>query len=177
MTIADLTSINESDTSLNDTPNGATMMIEERRNKQRITFISRAKTVSRIVFWNADTLTVRLIMANASILWALALVVDPTTFMRHGYEIMKTYGNEYEWAAAFFLHGIGVYWRLFDIKARPTWALIINAWGLGVWLLSTLAINLAIKTLPASACLEWVLCFFSAWALYKTGLKGEVVTP
>ncbi len=152
-------------------------MIEDRRTQVRVTVWSRIKTVGRVVFWNADTLTVRLIMANASIVWCISLLVDPHTFNRPVYALMRTYGDEHQWAAVFLLHGLGVYWRLFDVKSRPTWALLINSLGLGVWLLSTVALNLAVNNINASTSLEWILCLASAWALYRTGLKGEIVTP
>lgn len=128
--------------------------------------------VIQLVFYRGDTITVRLLLANASIAWAIIVMLLPETFNRHGWELMRVFPH-WSWALAFFLHGIGVYWRVFDSKQRTGWALAINGLGLAVWLLSTILINLAIGTIAASTSLEWIMCFASAWALYRTGLKSE----
>lgn len=138
------------------------------------------KLVARAVFTAADTSTIRLILAWASLLYALVLVISmfvgQPTFSRPFFSIMAWFGNEWMWSTAFFLHFVGVHWRIFDINSRPNWALTINGFGFIIWFVSTLSTNLAAQTLTPSTMLEWTMCAASAWALFRTGLKREVVT-
>jgi hypothetical protein len=131
----------------------------------------------KVVFSTSDTTTIRLLLANASLLWAAGLLIDQDTFERSGYQVIRAFGGEYAWATWFLLHFVGVYWRLFDPRSRPNWALAVNTFGLFLWLTSTLSINIALGGFTTSTALEWTLCVASAWALFRTGLKKEVVTP
>jgi hypothetical protein len=125
----------------------------------------------------ADTTTIRVLLANASLLWAVALAYDTDAF-RHGCcGLMNTFGDETTWALLFSAYFVLTYWRLIDRRARPRWAVAVNTFGLFLWLTSTLSINIAAGHFDPSTALEWVLCAASAWALYRTGLKTEVVTP
>lgn len=128
--------------------------------------------VTELVFYKADTITVRLLLANASILWALGAILFPDTFERNGYQIMSLIPRGV-WAALFMAHGLGVYWRIFDPEQRREWALVVNGLGLVVWLLSTILINIAVGEFAIGTSLEWIMCGASAWTLYRTGLKSE----
>lgn len=128
--------------------------------------------IVELVFYRADTITVRLLLANASILWAVGVMFYPDTFTRRGWEIMRLVPH-WAWALAFMMHGLGVYWRIFESKQRTGWALAVNALGLAVWLLSTILINIAVGEFAVGTSLEWIMCAASAWALYRTGLKSE----
>jgi hypothetical protein len=125
----------------------------------------------------ADTTTIRIILANASALWVVAAIADPGAFDRPGFVVMAHLAPMWVWAIGFLLHFAGVYWRLFDPISRPIWALAVNAFGFFLWFTSTAAINLALGTFTPGSALEWTLCGASAWALYRTGLHREIVTP
>lgn len=125
----------------------------------------------------ADTTTIRIILANASLLWVVASIIDPTAFHRPGFAVMAQLAPLWVWAAGFLLHFVGVYWRLFDPVSRPVWALAVNASGFFLWFTSTAAINVALGSFTPGSALEWTLCGASAWALYRTGLQPEIVTP
>ena len=59
-----------------------------------------------------------------------------------------------------------------DAKAR----LAVNFFGFVLWLYSTLCMNLALGYFPPSSALEWTIIAFAGWALYRTGLKSELVS-
>lgn len=124
-----------------------------------------------------DTTTIRIILANASIAWTIALLLDPGAFDRRAFGLMKQFGNEHLWASAFALHFFGVYWRLIDRRSRPVWAMFINGFGFLLWFISTAALNFAIGFFSPSLCLEVTMVAASGWALYRTGLQPEIVTP
>lgn len=138
------------------------------------------KHVTKTVFTAADTSTIRLILAWASLLYAAVLVysmlIGSPTFDRPFFALMAFYANEWVWAALFTLHWFGVHWRLFDVRSRPNWALAINMHGFFLWFISTLSVNIAARVITPSTVLEWTMCAASAWALYRTGLKKELVT-
>ena len=95
--------------------------------------------MARVVFQRSDSTTVRLILANASALFAFNLWAGHLIFERPVFQIMAAIGNEHAWAVAFLLHFAGVYWRLFDPVSRVAWGLAVNVLGLTVWLLATVA--------------------------------------
>lgn len=139
--------------------------------------IAQVTNLIKVVALCADTTTIRIILANASLMWAIASLLDPLAFQRDAYAVLRQVADQSVWAAAFLLHFAGVYWRLFDPVARPIWALVINSYGFAVWFVSTAAVNLAVGGFAPGSALEWTMCMASAWALYRTGLNREIVTP
>lgn len=125
----------------------------------------------------ADTTTIRLILAWASFCWAVALALDINAFDRKPFALMREFGNEYVWIAGFFLHWVGVHWRFIDRRSRPMWALFVNASGFLLWFVSTAALNFSVGFFSPSFCLEVTMVAASGWALYRTGLQPEIVTP
>lgn len=159
--------------------------------------------IARLVFYTADTLTVRLLMAWGSGVYAVLLVWPhisnalrtaivemmpvlgrwvgvqhvPDLFTRPAYAIMALVpGGSWTWAGLFLLHMIGVHWRALDPKESIPWALAINILGLVVWAYSTASLALSLGTLLPSSALELVVIFFSFWILVRTGLQPEIVT-
>lgn len=126
----------------------------------------------RFVFTQADTIAVRLMLANMSLVWAFMLVVAGYQLDNSPYRPLSQLGSGCAWGAAFAVHGLGVYWRLFDPKERLTWSLIFNTIGFVTWFLLILSVDLKYgKTDPASA-MEWVICATLAWVLCRT-VSGE----
>lgn len=129
---------------------------------------------------SSDTFTVRLLIAWASGLYAVALIVATLQglelFTRPVYALMATVGNEWAWATAFLLHWAGVHWRILDPKEKVWAGITVNFFGFVLWLYSTLCMNLALGYFPPSSALEWTIIAFAGWALYRTGLKSELVS-
>lgn len=142
---------------------------------------STATLITRRIFFQSDTTTIRLLLATASLGWTLVLLGNQlagTPIMaREPYALMRVLGEDLLWAVVFFVHFVGVVWRLYDPLPRPFAALVVNAYGFAVWSISTAAINITIGFVPPGSALEWTMCAASAWALYRTGLQPESVTP
>ena len=136
---------------------------------------------TRRIFFQADTTTVRLLLATASLGWTLVLLgnnlLGEPVMARPAYAIMHIVCHDNVWALLFFIHFAGVTWRLYDPKPRPLAALLVNAYGFAIWTISTAAINIAVGFVPPGSALEWTMCAASAWALYRTGLQTEAVGP
>lgn len=136
---------------------------------------------TRRIFFQSDTTTIRLLLATASLGWTLVLIYNYVfgvpVMDRQAYWLMRIMGHDITWSVVFFLHFAGVVWRLYDLKPRPVAALLVNAYGFAIWTISTAAINIAVGFIPPGSALEWTMCAASAWALYRTGLQTEAVTP
>lgn len=135
-----------------------------------------AKYVTLTIFRNADTVTIRLLLAMASLGFAACLIFGNGVFERPGYHLMRKFGGEGVWAALFILHYVGVVWRLYDPVERVRWALVVNSFGFVIWAAMTLCLNLSIGSITPGTALEWTLVGASGWALYRTGLSGETVS-
>lgn len=138
--------------------------------------------IFKLVFFTADTLTVRLLLAVASFgyavlfIWPDASHAEPI-LQRKAYALMAFMpGGEWTWAGLFFLHWAGVHWRALDPKERIGWGLAVNTLGVVIWAYSTAALNIAVGTILPGQALEWTLVGASMWALYRTGLTAEVVS-
>jgi O-antigen/teichoic acid export membrane protein len=131
----------------------------------------------RLVFMEADTVTIRVLLATSSLFAATALLVDPGKFKQPAYSVVAQFGSVYMWALYFFLHFIGTYWRIFErSKSRPTWALAINTFGFAIWFVATASISWAVGSVGIVTSMGFTLCLASAWSLYRTGLGRDVVS-
>lgn len=134
------------------------------------------KYVTITILRNADTVTIRILLAMASVGFAGCLLLGNAVFARAGYHLMQKIGPEWFWAVLFMLHFFGVVWRLYDPVERIGWALIINSFGFVLWAVMTLCLNISLGSITPGTALEWTLVFASGWALYRTGLHGEAVS-
>lgn len=159
--------------------------------------------IARLVFYTADTLTVRLLLAWGSGVYALllvwphvsyavrfalvwmfpslegvvSLVHGPDLFTRPAYAIMALVpGGSWTWAALFMAHMLGVHWRALDPKESVPWLLTVNILGLALWAYSTASLVVSLRALLPSSALELVVILFSFWVLVRTGLQREIVT-
>jgi hypothetical protein len=160
--------------------------------------------IVQLIFFTADTLTVRLLLAWGSGLYAVLLVWPeianalrvpavailpglvewlewhrlPSVFARPAYAIMVLFpGGVWLWFGLYMGHMIGVHWRVFDPVERERWALSINILGFVVWAYSTASLVISLKALLPTSALELVVIFFSFWVMVRTGLQRELLTP
>ena len=139
--------------------------------------------VARLVFYTADTTTVRLLLAWASAGYAILLVVPffvpdmQHYFARSAFSLMAWLpGGEWAWFTLLMLHFVGVHWRIIEQRERVAVGIAVNALGFGLWLFSTTALTIGLGRVTPTAALEWVIILFAGWALYRTGLGDEVAT-
>jgi hypothetical protein len=136
---------------------------------------------TKLIFAHLDPATIRVLLAFASVLWAIgALPWMPFfyshPFGRHGYEVMSMMASEEVWAWLFLLHAAGVTWRFYERTERPNWNNAVNFFGFVLWGTTTGCINYSIGAYTNGTSMELALTCASAWALLKTGKVREVVT-
>lgn len=143
-------------------------------------WMSHINKVNKTLLWDQDTVTVRMILALASLLWSINAINHPEAFGQPAYSALRAFGSIYVtykvWSALFFLHFFASTWRIYDPVERKTWALVVNAYGLFIWLLVTISMNCAVGYVAVGTSVEWSLCMFASWALLRTGLRKETVT-
>jgi hypothetical protein len=135
------------------------------------------RRVTHSVFNDADSSTIRLLLANASLVWAAIVWFNPAVFERPSYDIMRAVAGHEVWSVAFLLHFLGVYWRTYDPVPRVVQGLIINGYGFMIWFFTTMSLNYYVGSPSPGTSAEFVLCLASAWALYKTGFNRELISP
>lgn len=138
--------------------------------------LDHIRRVNYSLFQDTDTSLVRSMLAAASLVWALFVWISPPVFDRPAYEIMRVVAPGWVWAWAFFLHFLGVLWRTYDPIPRMMPGLIINGYGFFIWFFSTVSLNYYVRGLSPGTAAELTLCAASAWALYKTGFKKELIS-
>lgn len=132
--------------------------------------------ILRLVFLESDTTPLRLMLALGSLGWTIGLWLPLHTFDRPVFAWMRFAAGEWIWGAAFLLHFIGVTCRMLDTKERIHWAVAINAWGLFVWLMSTLAQTASVGEYSPAMALEWVACAAAFVSLLRTGMNEEITS-
>lgn len=143
------------------------------------------RELTRVIFYESDTTTVRLLLASASLLYAIFLLInmalDQPTMSRPAYELMSIFGGksraDYIWAATFFAHFAGVIWRLYDLRQCDVCSFIVNAYGFLIWFGSTLMLSLGGGFFDPGKVLEWTLSAASLWALWRTARVPEIASP
>jgi hypothetical protein len=146
-------------------------------------FTQHLKLTGLRLFWDMDTTTVRLILGISSYLWGISGLIAPRTFNLKALTLMSAMAPWWTWCTLFIIHGVLVTWRFIDPKPRPRAALLVNTYGFLVWTTTTFMGSLSLSALEPSyavnplMAVEMVLCVFAGWALYRTGMTTEIVTP
>jgi hypothetical protein len=107
----------------------------------------------------------------------VTVISNPTQFNTPAFEIMRAVCGERMWSVLFLLHFVGVYWRTYDPVPRILMGLIINSYGFLIWFFMTVSVNLYVGWVSPVTALELTMCAASAWALYKTGFRRELISP
>lgn len=139
--------------------------------------MGRIFSVTKKLFWNADTTTIRVILAASSLLFAIALLLPGLQKTIVAYYLMFEIARPEVWAALFLLHFLALSWRFIDQTPRLGWALAINSFGLCLWLGYILLINFSLQFFAPGTSTEMVLCVMAAWSLFRTGTSNELLTP
>lgn len=139
--------------------------------------ISGIRDISRRIFWHAHPTTIRMLLGLSSLLYALAMFINPSVLQLPHYRIMMQIMPMWLWIALMVTHFIGVFWRVFDTRPRVRWAIAINVLGCYLWFTLTIATNLSMGRFIPGSSLEVITCLFAAWALIRTGVGKDVGTP
>lgn len=133
----------------------------------------------RIVF-KSDATTIRLLLAMSSLLWAIGAFTHPATFISSAYAVLDklAFGviTPPLWGALFLIHFVGVIWRLGPHRSN-FWGLVVNGYGLALWLSVTLALSYTLGGLTVGISPDWALCLFAGWAFIRSGKESDAISP
>ena len=135
-------------------------------------------------FRNEKPSIVRSILGVSSFVWAISVIIQPGTFDRPNFVHIKTFLGMTEylpamwepeprtaeiiWGLMFFLHGLGLALIARYKPKTDTWPLLVNAYGLTLWMLTSLGLNWAVHAFSPGSSMEFTVCAFATWALYRT---------
>lgn len=136
-------------------------------------FLAKTKTI----FIEGDTNTIRVLLAVASLIFALDLWAPYPIFLRPYWQPLAAVASQTGWGLAFFLHFILVMWRQYDDTPRPLTAFLINAYGLLLWFVVTGMLTQGTGNFAPTNSLELTVLLAGAVALVRTGLNDEKHSP
>lgn len=149
--------------------------ITERRGLWPVDWAYMRTLAIKTLFYS-DDVRIRYLMAFASLAWSVELWMAPETLDRPYFDVMKALSPWWAWAIAFFLHGAGAIWRIFERKERRGWALAVNGLGLLVWSASTGAQNMHSGRFVPSSSLEMFACAFLFMTFVSSGWGSKSTT-
>lgn len=143
----------------------------------RVPAVWRFATVMRMLFWNADTTTFRLIFSLSSLSLTGFMLLHPAAFGQPEYLLMRNLAPPEIWALIFALHWALITWRFLDPKPRVLISLAINCYGFAIWTLYVVLQDLSLGYFSVNSSSERVLLLFSFWTIVRTGTRREAVSP
>jgi len=153
--------------------------LERRRRSREGNLWQHVITVCLRILWHSHASTIRAMLGLSSLLWAIGVYTHPQSLFEYPYTIFTrlTLGPAPEmWVALFGVHFLGTLWRLFDPRQRVKWGLVVNSYGLALWLLVTIGLTVELRGLSPANATTWAITLFSGWALYKTGARDDRVS-
>jgi len=139
--------------------------------------VRSVQRVVREIVLGSDTTTIRILLANASLLWAIMMLTQPGILLHPSFDIMMSIASKPVWVIAFLLHFVGVYWKAYNVKSKGDRCMITNGYGFMLWFFTTVSTNYYVGAMDPGTALEIVICGASAWALYKTGSLADARNP
>lgn len=134
------------------------------------------RLVLRKTLVSSDDVRIRWMMGLASIAWALTLWTQPHFLDRRFFEIMRAMMPAWGWGLCFFAHGAGAMWRIFERRERIAWGLVVNGWGVAVWVAATVAQDIVGGWDVPSSTLEVFGCLFLLGSMVTTGSASKSTT-
>ncbi len=118
---------------------------------------------------HGDMTMMRIFLGISSGFCVLELAAPWPTFDRHGYEVLRlVFWKEALYMLLWFVHFIGVFWRLGDIK-RTNWGIAVNCLGFILFGSLAVGINLALGVFTLPSSLTTTAAFFSLLAVVRVG--------
>lgn len=130
-----------------------------------------------LLFGGIDTNTIRVLIADASLVYAIILWSLPNLFSSSPFWTPMRVFSENTWAGAFFSHFVGVLWRQVDDVPRPFVAFAISAYGLLLWFVTTGMLIQRTGHLAPTNALEVTMICAGLIALVRTGLNDDKISP
>ncbi len=128
--------------------------------------VAHIRAVMRRLFWHTNTDIVHLILASGSLGWAVSLLILSPVAWPPIYRFMFIIPPPI-WAALFAVHVVLVNWCLFSTRYSKRCCVFVHSYGVALWLSMTMALNLSANRFSPATSLEWVMCGFALWALFR----------
>jgi len=143
-----------------------------------ITAIPKRLPALSALLWEIDTITIRAIMALASVIFAGFLMLSQNSMSPKAYDLMEWVGPRWVWSAIFVVYGsvtIKLIWD--DVKKgihRARSNLWTNLYGFIIWAFCLLSVWWSTGYLPPLMSLYFVCVPLLGWAAYRTAPERRV---
>ena len=129
------------------------------------------------LFWYSDTMTIRVLIAVSSFLFAALLLVHIDIYTRPAFQGMALIAPAWLWALLFLMHWAGVFWRIWENMTRgvrrPGWAVCINGLGFFLWFTSTVMIGFSVGVVSPQIAMEITVVIASLISMLRSGLNDQ----
>lgn len=129
------------------------------------------RSVARRLFWRADTQILHLMLASASLIWAISLVLLDPPKVTNAFNMMWLIAPPPVWSAFFLVHVIGMNFCLFWKDDTPRCKQAVQFYGALLWISVTVLQLVSIGKFTPSSSLEVVAIGFIVWSIFRSGLK------
>jgi hypothetical protein len=126
-----------------------------------------ARYINSLLF-ESDTVTIRTILATASLFFGASVMSSSIPFTKDAYSIMAVIGNEWFWGGVFIAHFISTMWLLQAPGSNPKASIVINSYGAFIWFYYTVSVVVAVGYWPPSIAMESVVGLLAFWSLIRT---------
>lgn len=143
-----------------------------------ITAIPKRLPALSALLWEIDTITVRYVMALASLIFSVFLMLSSSSMSPKAYDLMEWVGPRWLWSAIFIAYGavtIKLVWD--DVKRgihRARANLWTNLYGFVIWSFCMLSVWWSAGYLPPLTAVYLVMIPLLGWAAYKTAPERRV---
>lgn len=130
------------------------------------------------LLWEIDTVTIRAIMALASVIFAGFLMLSQHSMSPKAYDLMEWVGPRWVWAAIFITYGVVTIKLIWDDVKRGIHRAQSNLWtnlyGFIIWAFCLLSVWWSTGYLPPLMSLYFVTVPLLGWAAYRTAPERRV---
>lgn len=126
------------------------------------------KTLIVAIFTEVDTMTVRIVMGWASMIFAALLVASQQPFTKDAYGIMEAIAPQWAWALVFLGYGIGTVYLVYSKRHRAKWNLVFNIYGFLLWGFCLISMVVALGYISPIMAPYLLLIPLMAWSIVRT---------
>jgi len=126
------------------------------------------KTLLIAIFTEVDTMTVRIVMGWASMVFAALLLASQQPFTKEAYGIMEALAPQWVWALVFLSYGFGTVFLVYSKKHRFSWNLGFNIYGFLLWGFCLISMVVALGYISPIMAPYLLLIPLMGWSIVRT---------
>jgi len=143
-----------------------------------VTAIPKRLPLVSALLWEIDTITVRFLMALASLIFAAFLMLSAHSMSPKAYDLMEWVGPRWMWSAIFVGYGVITVKLIWDDTKKGIHRARSNLWtnlyGFVIWAFCLLSVWWSTGYLPPLMSIYFITVPCLGWAAYRTAPERRV---